>query len=403
MTNPDLTRTKQKSGRYHILFYDEGAKGPTQLRGAQLARLELMERLDRALFQLTLLTSKESDLASEARRRGIPVVVDDMIANMNRETYSRTIPLYLILKNHTHDIMRAVFRLKGFLRTRAVALIHPNDNLSRVIAGICGRISRIPVVTTVSDELNQYPTDRFLLLFYLVFFDRIIAVSQAMKNLFRMGSYVPKRIMTIHPGINLSHFSPDILSRVREELNLSQSQRVIGTIGTLEGDKGHSRLFKAVARLKKEGIRCKLLVVGNGSEEGNLRNLVTELNLRNEVIFTGFRIDIPHMIQAMDILVNCSDSEAFPRVVLEAMAMAKPVIATDVGGTSEAVVDGLTGYIIPPGNDYQLYGALKKLLGNPGLREEMGRYGLERVRSSFSVDGGVKNVTKLYLELLHKD
>lgn len=394
---------KHSDCRYRILLYDEGAKGPTQLRGAQLARLELMEKLDRHTFQPILLTSKEGELTSEATKRKIPVFVQDIIGNMNRKTYSRTAPIYSIITNHGMDIMRAVIRLNRFLRKTEIDLIQPNDNLSRVIAGISGKILGLPVVTTISDELNQYPVDRFLRLFYLVFFERIVAVSEAMRNVFRILNHVPQKIITIYPGINLSNFSPDIPSNIREEFHVSPSDLVIGIIGTLDKDKGHHCLFKALARLKKEGLLCKLLVVGNGLEESNLKILVAEMNLNHDVIFTGFRRDISQTIQAMDIVVSCSYSEAFPRVVLESMAMAKPVIATDVGGASEAVVHGLSGYLIPPGNDNQLYGTLKKLLKNPELREEMGRYGLERVRSSFSVDLGVKNVTKLYLELLHKD
>lgn len=392
-----------KKQPYRILLYDEGAKGPTQLRGAQLARLELMERLDPRLFQPLLLTSKEGDLALEARRRGLFVVVEDIIGDMNRETYSRTFPIYIIVKNHAYTILRAVFRLTRFLRRYEVDLVHPNDNLSRVIAGIAGKMERIPIVTTISDELNQHPSDIFLRLFYLTFFDRIIAVSDAMRNLFAVGRYVPGKITTIYPGINLSLFSRDIPTKARKEFGISESERVIGTLGTLEGDKGHPVLLRALSRVKKEGIPCKLLVVGNGPEGGNLRKLVQKLTLEEDVIFTGFRRDIPPVIQAMDIIVNCSDSEAFPRVVLEAMAMAKPVIATDVGGTSEAVVDGLSAYLIPRGNDYQLYRALKTLLEDVELRGKMGRYGLECVLSSFSVDAGVRNVARLYLELLQED
>ena len=394
---------KENKNIYKILFYDEGAKGDTQLGGSQLERIELMERLDRERFLPILLTSKEANLAAEARKRNLVVIVDDIIQDFNREKFDRinpTLNLSIWLK-HAQGILYAVARLNRFIRKNKIDLIHPNDNLSRIIAGLSGWLTKTPIVTHICDELNRHFIDTLFRLFYLFSFDKIIAVSGVMKDLFAIYGYVSSKIHVIYAGVDLSRFRADIQSSVRRELNLDNSLAV-GIVGTLNKNKGHEYLFKALARIHDEGFSFRCLVAGTGPEESNLRRLQAQLALDNEIIFLGFRNDIPQVIQSVDILVCASFSEAFPRVVVEGMAMGKPVIATNVGGIPEAVIDGVTGFLIPPGNVDALYEALKKLINNKELRENMGLNGLKRVQSNFSIEVGVAKTSELYLQLLEK-
>lgn len=177
----------------------------------------------------------------------------------------------------------------------------------------------------------------------------------------------------------------------------------MGIVGKLDEIKGHKYLFKALQEIQalRPGIKC--LVVGVGPHEVELKKQTKELGLEDEVIFTGYRQDMPQVMKAIDILACPSLTEAFPLVIIEAMAMGKPVVGTDVGGISEAIVDGTNGFLIPPEDVDALISALQDLIGEKDLRMKMGESGVKRARSNFSIEGTVTEISKIYLELLEEN
>ena len=205
----------------------------------------------------------------------------------------------------------------------------------------------------------------------------------------------------IYSGIEFGEFEKAVdRSRIRRELGLSDSLPTVGIVSKLWEGKGHDDLLRAVAILKGRGCGLQLLVVGEGPTEPALRSLADSLGIASDVVFAGFREDIPECTDALDIATLPSHFEGMGRVLLEAMARSKPIVATRVGGIPDVVVDGSTGILVAPGNPEELAQALAKLVGDPAKREAMGSRGKRRLVERFSSDKMVEATSRVYDEAL---
>jgi glycosyltransferase involved in cell wall biosynthesis len=389
-----------KNKMHNILLYDEGAQGDTQLGGGQLIMLNIFEKLNRDYFFPALLTSTEGELAREARRRNIPVYVERISEGVPRFSRHdvRFNPISLI--KYVYTLFFATSQLLGFLKKNDVDLIVPNENLSRVIAALSSKFIKIPIVSHIDGEWNKGRIDDILRFLYIRSFDTLIAASYAVLEPFNKNSRSFHKIRTINPGIDLDAFNPKIKSNVRIEFSIPHDSIVLGIVGKLDEIKGHKYLFKALQRIQAVHPGVKCLVVGVGPYETELKKQTQEFGLEDVIIFTGYRHDIPQVMKAIDILACSSLTEAFPLVIIEAMAMGKPVIGTNVGGISEALVDGENGFLIPPKDVEALILALQNLIRDKDLRVKMGASGMKRARSNFSIELTVTKITAIYLELL---
>jgi len=164
--------------------------------------------------------------------------------------------------------------------------------------------------------------------------------------------------------------------------------------------KGQTYLVQAWPSVLKREPRALLLLVGDGPEERLLRSRAAELGLGGSVRFLGFRQDIPSLLALAEALVLPSLNEGFGLVLLEAMAMGKPVVASAVGGIPEVVLDGRTGLLVPPADPEALAVAILRLLEDPRAAQRLGEAGRERARESFSREAFIQAHRKLYGELL---
>jgi glycosyltransferase involved in cell wall biosynthesis len=172
--------------------------------------------------------------------------------------------------------------------------------------------------------------------------------------------------------------------------------------------KGYEELLDAMGEVAREGFDVKLAIVGEAIYQNSgvyKRKILMKANsagLKDKIIFTGFRENIPEILASFDIFVLPSRSEGFGRVNLEAMAMGKPVVSTNVGGIPEVVLDGVTGILVPPGNSKSLSHAIMRLLNDPRLRASMGRKGRKRVEQHFTLHAHVQRIEEIYGETLLK-
>jgi glycosyltransferase involved in cell wall biosynthesis len=143
-----------------------------------------------------------------------------------------------------------------------------------------------------------------------------------------------------------------------------------------------------------------LVVVGDGSERGALETLADDLDVTGKIRWAGHRRDVPFLLPAFDLFIQPSLHEGLPNTVLEAMAAGLPVVATDVGGTPEVVVDGVTGLLVPPRDSSALAEAVAMLLSDQNLRHDMGQAGRERVANHFAVRHMIEQTEQLYEQLL---
>ena len=378
---------------YTILLYDEGAQGATQLGGGQLSRLSLMERLDEE-FDPILLTSENGALAKEARNRGISVRVENVTGSLNRFTRSELRASPHLALSSSLSLAKAAVRLRRIIREIDPDIIHPNENLSRVLTAAATVGTDVPRVMHIDGEWDSSYIDALMRRLYIRTFNRLIAVSDEVGDSFGRDAR-PANIQTIYPGIELDRF--ESVGEPTDPFPDPGGRFVLTTVGALIPIKGHETLLRALSKLDSE---FALYIVGTGPLKSSLKSLVHGFGLSDEVHFLGFREDVPAIYAQTDIAVTPSLSEAFPRVVLEAMASSVPVVASDVGGISEAVVDGQTGVLVPPKNPDAFASAISALATDPDRRARMGKAGRERIEEKFAFEQGVEQVEAVYRELI---
>jgi len=192
----------------------------------------------------------------------------------------------------------------------------------------------------------------------------------------------------------------------RSELGIAQEALLTGMIGRFNPRKGIEVLVDAAARLADRHPQVEFLLVGEATGEHELRYItrlrdrILALGLWNRFHIVGARSDVPALMSALDVLVLSSFEEGFGRVIIEAMARSRPVVATDQGGPREIVEDGLTGRLVPPGDAIALACALDQLCCDPELRRRMGEAGRLRVVERFALPQHVRRVTEVYDQLL---
>ncbi|MCX5679740.1 MAG: glycosyltransferase [Candidatus Omnitrophica bacterium] len=236
----------------------------------------------------------------------------------------------------------------------------------------------------------------------MLFTGAIIGVCEFSKrSLIKYEKFPGDRIEVIYNGVRPEEFSIDSdISLNKISLSLNANNKIIGTVGRLCKEKNYSMLIRAFGEIKRHLKDAKLLIVGDGELRGELENSARNENVENEVLFLGERRDIPELMKVFDVFVLSSDLEAASLVLLEAMASGVPVVATNVGGNPELVLDGVTG-LLAPKNDHQKFGeAVVDILQDPDRAKKMGKAGRTRVIEKFSFDRMVNEYVEVYRSLI---
>lgn len=386
--------------KYKILYIDHGAK---LVGGGQANTLSLIRCLDKGRFEPQIVSSKENSFTGQARNSGIGV---DLVSfpTCLTETYRNNVglsPLRYI--SYLVGLLSVVYRLAMYITHNRIDLIHPCDNISRIAGGVAARLTGIPAVCQITDDLEDTVINRMLRSFIFWGMDYILPVSDKVSEFFLNVPRYRDKVKTIYTGIDLDYFNSNINAmEVREELGLSREDLVVGIVGLLIPIKGHRELFRALAKIKETStasIRC--LVVGDGPDRAELEKLVIELNISNEVLFTGFRKDVARVIASLDIIAVPSHTEASSRVVLEAGAFGIPAVGTKVGGIPEMIQDGTTGLLVNFGDIKALADAIIALFDTP-RRKTMGASARLRVQELFCNKNITLQIQTLYLSLLQK-
>ncbi len=237
--------------------------------------------------------------------------------------------------------------------------------------------------------------------------DRILTVSDFIReNVLQTCPVRPEQVFTLRNGLELEKYQPEagLPAEIRPELGIDPGAAVVGVVGRLTPKKGHKEFLYAAKEISKAapGQLCFLIVGGaSHGEEAygqEIRKLVAELGLQEQVRFTGHRRDIPRVMAAIDILVFPSYAESFGNILLEAMAMQLPVIAFNSGAVPEIVVDGQTGLLTPPLEVEPIVEKVLELLDAPHRRRRLGQAGRRRVETHFRFDVFMDNLEKHYHE-----
>jgi glycosyltransferase involved in cell wall biosynthesis len=235
-------------------------------------------------------------------------------------------------------------------------------------------------------------------------FDHLIAVSHATKNEMVAAGIPPALISVIHNAIDTDTWSPrHATTALREELGLGQTGAVIGYVGRIMPEKDLETWLRAAALVAQQYPATQFVLVGEGRDGdtlGQLQRLAAELGIAGQVHFPGYRAYLLPVYGSFDLFVLSSRREGLPNSILEAMAVGLPVVTTDVAGTSELVLDGQTGYVVPQGDVERLAQTMLTLVADQQLRQRMGQAGRERIEHAFSFTHRLQCIEALYARML---
>ena len=317
---------------------------------------------------------------------------------------------YFCDRTHPVKDVLAVFELVQIIRRGNYDLVHTHNSKAGFIGRLAARLVHHPAVVHTIHGFSFHDRAPILQRKLFIYLERLaagwchgmIAISDVLVSWAEEVGIRPKcPIHTIYSGIEVEEFQrPVDRVGVRRGLGLRETKLVIGVVAKLWEGKGHADLIRAVSLLHKQGHEVQLLVAGEGPLEADLRKLSGDLGVAADVVFAGFRTDIPELTEAVDIAVLPSHFEGMGRVLLEAMARGKPVVATTVGGIPEIVLHEKTGILVPPGNAEQLAGALERLICDRALRSELGHRGRDRIDDCFSSRRMVEETAEVYRQVL---
>lgn len=376
--------------KINIILLRSSPRKSEILLGAEAIILTIAEGIDKNKFNPLILVLKEEDdkippLATEARLKGIPV---EIITLKGKFDFSSILKLRkLTLKNNIH-------------------IIHSNEYKSDMIAFLATRFIHAKLVTTTHGWLlttARLKFYEFLDSIIIRFFDKIVAVSKAMREELLKIKIPSSRIVVIETALDFSRIqSGKEKTDLKRELSLPSDTVIIGTMGRLSPERGHVHFLKAAKEIIKTFPKVVFIIVGDGDLKEDLMLQAREMGIEDRVFFLGFRKDIANILSSVDIYVSSSLRDSFGIAVVEAMAAGKPVIATKVGIVPEIIKDDETGITIEPGNSNVIYEAATKLLKDDKLRVKLGISAKQVVTQRFSRQQMVGAYEQLYLTLLEK-
>jgi glycosyltransferase involved in cell wall biosynthesis len=283
-------------------------------------------------------------------------------------------------------------------------VVHVHKGLAHTLAYIAAYFARVPVF--VVNRGVSFPLDRFNRIKYKwKRVSKIISVSEQLKQiLIDSGNINPDKIRVIYGGTDLGKFDWKIKPhKILREFGFQKESTVIGIIANTRKWKGHALLLQAARQIVTSHPETTFLIVGDADNSWGeqLKRMVDETNLQNNVIFTGYRNDIPELLAAMDFTVNCSYSgEGITGALRESLAMKKPAISTDIGGNRELIINRKTGFLIPGSQLQALVDAITFFIKNPCERAGMGEEGYKLIKEKFTYDIRISQMEDLYNELL---
>lgn len=368
--------------------------------GASRSLVRLLRTLDRGRFEPVVLLPADGPLAAQLRQVSVRVLIFPQLSVITREVFRAwRLPFFLL------NIPLSALRLWFILRRENIALVHTNTGVI-LSSGPAAWLAGVPHVWHIRDWFQEFEKFwRRYEIWMRRFSTRIIAVSEAIAAQFSDRT----KVCVIHNGFDLAEFKladPQMGENFRRKYSLGNGL-VVGCVGRIKLQrKGQEVLLRAAGILKDRGVRAKFLVVGapyrgNESHLEALHEIVREKGLGEDVVFTGELEDPLPAYAAMNILVLPSaQPEPFGGVVIEAMCMELPVIATNIGGSIEQVADGETGFLVPPSDPAALADKLTILLADEVLRKRFGAAAKRRIVEHFPLAGMVAKIERLYDEHL---
>lgn len=368
--------------------------------GAQENTILTAHLLDKNEWEVDILcgpqTGPEGSLIENVYERGISLTIEPTLV---REV------------NPLKDIL-AVFRLARFLKRGGYTIVHTHSSKAGIVGRWAGKLAGVPVIVHTVHGWAHHERQHWLVRAYYILMekltlpitDKLIVVSPLnIEKGLKDGIGKPEDYVVIRSGIELDRFGQPQVPReeMRKRLGIPLDAPVIGSVTRLSPQKAPLDFVRAAGLVAKTRPDAYFVMVGDGAMRPEVEALAIEVGIKDHLILTGLRRDVPELMAAFDIFALSSLWEGLPRVLPQAMATGLPLVATATDGSVEVVVDGVNGLLVPPGEPEKFGQALLRLLNDPALAQQMGEAGRERV-AEFSDRRMVEQIAALYRELLQQ-
>jgi L-malate glycosyltransferase len=357
--------------------------------GAEKLLSTALPYIDRDTFdyQIAYLFKSTRDLIPEFERQSIPVSC-------------------LNMKN-VYDL-RVIFKLVHLLRERKIDILHTHLPYVGIVGRLAAKLAGVKAIVSTEHGLMEsyHPLTRLGNALTLPLNQATIAVSQATaRSVLRYKTIRPETVRIIYNAVDIGAINsietdPDL---IKKSLGIDRHSLVVGNIANIRPVKGQQYLVEAARLVLKQRPEVRFVIVGKEKTREDLHRLeelAKHLGIRDKIIFTGFRQDALQVLRAFDVFVLSSLWEAFAIVILEAMALGKPVVATNIGGMPEAIDEGVNGFLVPPRDPEKIASRILDLLNDDALRHRMGQEGKKKVHDRFSIENMVEKVEQVYLSVM---
>jgi len=358
------------------------------LGGGQMTVLGLAKNLNREKFEVSICSAEGGVLVDEARKHKIPHFAVALSKKFNCQSFKE---ISVILKENRIDILHTHGGVAGFYgrwtakKSGTPVIIHTHH-------GIHYLHYRNPLLRRVYVSLERY---------FSRFTDSVVVVSEANKEMAHKHRLAPSsKIILIRNGIDIDKFTQrESPGKKMNDFGFELSHPVIGTVARLDHPKGVVYLLKAAKLIHRSYPQAKILIVGGGPLRGQLERKARSLGIEKQVLFLGERTDVPELLSLFDVFVLPSLWEGLPYALVEAAALGRPIVATDIDGVRELIRDGETGLLVSPMQPEELAEAVSRLLGNKEQASRLGLKAKELIPPQYALSRMVKETQDLYLRV----
>lgn len=324
--------------------------------------------------------------SSDIFRRGLDLQIETLPLSMRRRDFSGNLRW-----------------LTDFLRTEKIDVVNTHSSRDSWLAGFAARRAGVPLVIKTRHISARISRGWLTRMVYQKLHDYIITTSCGIaEDMVRFNGFEPDRISAIPTGIELKRFDPHLPALdLRTELGLPADSKLVGMVAVLRSWKGHPDFLRAAMRVKKRFPSAYFVIVGEGPRRSPIEKQMLDAGMEEFVFLMGYRDEIPQILKGLDVFILPSyANEGVPQALLQALAMACPVVATEVGGIPEVVTSNVHGILCQPHDPESLASAILQQLRDPEQARQMALVGRQRIVEQFSLDRMVERLEEIYYRML---
>ncbi len=295
--------------------------------------------------------------------------------------------------------LRAMKQLRALIRAEKVDILNTHSSVDSWIGAFARKGTSAKLVRTrhLFAPVGNHPFN-----FVYKMADAVVTTGEHVRQrLIEVNGLKGEKVVSIPTGVDVDFFSPRAADvEVKRKLGIPDASRVVSIVGILRKIKRHDLFLAAAEILREHDAGLRFVIAGDGPQKENIEKLIAEKKLGDCVVMAGHQSDVRPIFALSDVVVLCSDSEGVPQSVAQALAMARSVVATNVGGVGELVKNGETGLLVAANDTRALAEGVKRFLNDAGFATKCGERGREQVRKNFSKDGMIEQTLELYERLL---